>query len=69
MAARADGTAGRFEQDLWTSVSTMRTVDITDVLHAQRLITSGTFIHGNYWTATSAFGHRNGTHPRLHLPA
>ncbi|WP_310726901.1 hypothetical protein [Streptomyces sp. N2A] len=47
----------------------MRTVDITDVLHAQRLITSGTFIHGNYWTATSAFGHRNGTHPRLHLPA
>jgi hypothetical protein len=62
MAARADGIAGRFEQDLWTTVSTMRTDDIADVLHAQRLTTSGTFIHGNYWTAASAFGHRNGTH-------
>ncbi|WP_226535634.1 L,D-transpeptidase [Streptomyces daghestanicus] len=36
--------------------------DIADVPHAQRLTTSGTFIHGNYWTAASAFGHSNGTH-------
>ncbi|CAL9372818.1 L,D-transpeptidase 2 [Streptomyces sp. enrichment culture] len=36
--------------------------DIADVPHAQRLTTSGTFVHGNYWTAASAFGHTNGTH-------
>ncbi|MEU4654723.1 L,D-transpeptidase [Streptomyces sp. NPDC023723] len=36
--------------------------DIADVPHAQRLTTSGTFIHGNYWTAASVFGHSNGTH-------
>ncbi|KUN22916.1 hypothetical protein AQJ23_26395 [Streptomyces antibioticus] len=36
--------------------------DISDVPHAQRLTTSGTFIHGNYWAATSVFGSRNTSH-------
>ncbi|WP_083976786.1 L,D-transpeptidase [Kitasatospora azatica] len=36
--------------------------DIPDVPHAQRLTTSGTFIHGNYWSAPSAFGHTNASH-------
>ncbi|MEU0740434.1 Ig-like domain-containing protein [Streptomyces sp. NPDC006134] len=36
--------------------------DIPDVPHAQRLTTSGTFIHGNYWTSPSVFGQRNTTH-------
>ncbi|MCQ4082203.1 Ig-like domain-containing protein [Streptomyces sp. RB6PN25] len=31
--------------------------DIKDVPHAMRLSTSGTFIHGNYWSPTSVFGH------------
>uniref|UniRef100_A0AAU1ZWL3 Ig-like domain-containing protein n=1 Tax=Streptomyces sp. NBC_00093 TaxID=2975649 RepID=A0AAU1ZWL3_9ACTN len=35
--------------------------DIKDVPHAQRLTTSGTFIHGNYW-APSAFGNYNASH-------
>ncbi|MFG2119918.1 Ig-like domain-containing protein [Streptomyces sp. NPDC048710] len=36
--------------------------DIPDVPHAQRLTTSGTFVHGNYWAAASVFGHRNASH-------
>ncbi|WP_328492875.1 Ig-like domain-containing protein [Streptomyces sp. NBC_00414] len=36
--------------------------DIDDVPHAQRLTTSGTFIHGNYWASTSIFGSGNTTH-------
>lgn len=36
--------------------------DISDVPHAQRLTTSGTFIHGNYWASTSIFGSRNTSH-------
>ncbi|MGW3137009.1 L,D-transpeptidase [Streptomyces sp. NPDC001139] len=36
--------------------------DISDVPHAQRLTTSGTFVHGNYWAATSVFGHQNTSH-------
>ncbi|MFD5406695.1 L,D-transpeptidase [Streptomyces griseorubiginosus] len=36
--------------------------DISDVPHAQRLTTSGTFVHGNYWAAGSVFGHRNTSH-------
>ncbi|MFC8359991.1 Ig-like domain-containing protein [Streptomyces griseorubiginosus] len=36
--------------------------DISDVPHAQRLTTSGTFVHGNYWAADSVFGHQNTSH-------
>jgi Bacterial Ig domain/L,D-transpeptidase catalytic domain len=36
--------------------------DIKDVPHAQRLTTSGTFIHGNYWAAPSTFGSANTSH-------
>ncbi|MFG2786054.1 Ig-like domain-containing protein [Streptomyces sp. NPDC048419] len=36
--------------------------DISDVPHAQRLTTSGTFVHGNYWASTAVFGHRNTSH-------
>jgi len=36
--------------------------DISDVPHAQRLTTSGTFVHGNYWAADSVFGSRNTSH-------
>ncbi|WP_406471656.1 Ig-like domain-containing protein [Streptomyces sp. NBC_01615] len=36
--------------------------DISDVPHAQRLTTSGTFIHGNYWASTSVFGSTNTSH-------
>ncbi|MGW3410032.1 L,D-transpeptidase [Streptomyces sp. NPDC000888] len=36
--------------------------DIADVPHAQRLTTSGTFIHGNYWASTSIFGSSNTSH-------
>jgi lipoprotein-anchoring transpeptidase ErfK/SrfK len=36
--------------------------DIPDVPHAQRLTTSGTFIHGNYWASPSVFGHANTSH-------
>ncbi|OQR62718.1 hypothetical protein B6E66_18290 [Streptomyces maremycinicus] len=36
--------------------------DISDVPHAQRLTTSGTFIHGNYWASASIFGSRNTSH-------
>lgn len=42
--------------------------DIADVPHAQRLTTSGTFIHGNYWTSPSVFGHRNTSHGCIGLP-
>ncbi|MDX3451489.1 Ig-like domain-containing protein [Streptomyces sp. ME02-8801-2C] len=36
--------------------------DIPDVPHAQRLTTSGTFVHGNYWAPTSVFGSSNTSH-------
>ncbi|MFY7571294.1 Ig-like domain-containing protein [Streptomyces sp. WI04-05B] len=36
--------------------------DISDVPHAQRLTTSGTFVHGNYWAAASVFGSSNTSH-------
>ncbi|WP_405975044.1 Ig-like domain-containing protein [Streptomyces sp. NBC_00988] len=36
--------------------------DISDVPHAQRLTTSGTFVHGNYWASTSVFGSENTSH-------
>ncbi|MGP8299021.1 L,D-transpeptidase [Streptomyces inhibens] len=36
--------------------------DIKDVPHAMRLSTSGTFIHGNYWSGGSTFGARNASH-------
>ena len=36
--------------------------NIPDVPHAQRLTTSGTFIHGNYWSSPSIFGKVNGSH-------
>lgn len=36
--------------------------DIKDVPHAQRLTTSGTFVHGNYWAAESVFGNANVSH-------
>jgi hypothetical protein len=36
--------------------------DIADVPHAQRLTTSGTFVHGNYWASTGVFGSENTSH-------
>jgi lipoprotein-anchoring transpeptidase ErfK/SrfK len=36
--------------------------DIKDVPHAQRLSTSGTFIHGNYWSGQATFGSANASH-------
>ncbi|WP_435600311.1 L,D-transpeptidase [Streptomyces sp. C10-9-1] len=36
--------------------------DIKDVPHAVRLTTSGTFLHGNYWAETEAFGAENVSH-------
>lgn len=36
--------------------------DIKDVPHAMRLSTSGTFIHGNYWSGSATFGNRNASH-------
>ncbi|WP_405019008.1 Ig-like domain-containing protein [Kitasatospora sp. NBC_00070] len=36
--------------------------NIPDVPHAQRLTTSGTFIHGNYWSPASQFGKANTSH-------
>jgi lipoprotein-anchoring transpeptidase ErfK/SrfK len=36
--------------------------DIPDVPHAMRLTNSGTFIHGNYWAASSVFGNSNTSH-------
>ncbi|MFI7098177.1 Ig-like domain-containing protein [Streptomyces sp. NPDC050161] len=36
--------------------------DIKDVPHAMRLSTSGTFLHGNYWSGKAAFGARNASH-------
>ena len=36
--------------------------DIPDVPHAMRLTTSGTFVHGNYWSASSTFGSANASH-------
>ncbi|QGZ51105.1 L,D-transpeptidase family protein [Streptomyces sp. QHH-9511] len=36
--------------------------DIKDVPHAMRLTDSGTFLHGNYWAASSTFGTANVSH-------
>ncbi|MEX2983748.1 Ig-like domain-containing protein [Streptomyces sp. C36] len=36
--------------------------DIPDVPHAMRLSTSGTFLHGNYWSGSSTFGAENASH-------
>jgi hypothetical protein len=36
--------------------------DIKDVPHAQRLTTSGTFVHGNYWRPVSTFGSQDTSH-------
>ena len=36
--------------------------DIPDVPHAQRLTTSGTFVHGNYWSSPGIFGSENTSH-------
>jgi lipoprotein-anchoring transpeptidase ErfK/SrfK len=36
--------------------------DIKDVPHAIRLTTSGTFLHGNYWTPADTFGSDNVSH-------
>ncbi|QMU80015.1 L,D-transpeptidase [Streptacidiphilus sp. PB12-B1b] len=36
--------------------------DIADVPHAQRLTTSGTFVHGNYWSGEDVFGSENTSH-------
>ncbi|SNS76873.1 Lipoprotein-anchoring transpeptidase ErfK/SrfK [Actinacidiphila glaucinigra] len=36
--------------------------DIKDVPNAQRLTTSGTFIHGNYWASPGTFGNSNVSH-------
>ncbi|MFI1178134.1 Ig-like domain-containing protein [Streptomyces sp. NPDC020799] len=36
--------------------------DIADVPHAMRLSTSGTFIHGNYWSGEGTFGSENASH-------
>ncbi|GHC49022.1 L,D-transpeptidase [Streptomyces cinnamoneus] len=36
--------------------------DIKDVPHAMRLSTSGTFLHGNYWSGSSTFGSENASH-------
>ncbi|MFD8480121.1 Ig-like domain-containing protein [Kitasatospora sp. NPDC059673] len=36
--------------------------DIKDVPHALRLTTSGTFVHGNYWTDRGVFGAANTSH-------
>jgi hypothetical protein len=41
--------------------------DIADVPHAQRLTTSGTFIHGNYRAAPSVFGGSDTGHGRVGL--
>ncbi|MFH8389181.1 Ig-like domain-containing protein [Streptomyces sp. NPDC018036] len=54
----------RFEQTRMQSstVGLGDEYDIADVPHAQRLTTSGTFIHGNYWAAPSVFGSSNTSH-------
>ncbi len=36
--------------------------DIPDVPHALRLTTSGTFVHGNYWSPPGVFGTQNVSH-------
>ena len=36
--------------------------DIPDVPHAMRLTSSGTFVHGNYWSPPGVFGTRNVSH-------
>ncbi|ELP65035.1 ErfK/YbiS/YcfS/YnhG [Streptomyces turgidiscabies Car8] len=36
--------------------------DIKDVPHAIRLTTSGTFVHGNYWSSSDTFGSANVSH-------
>ncbi|RAJ91679.1 MULTISPECIES: Ig-like domain-containing protein [unclassified Streptomyces] len=54
----------RFEETRMdsTTVGLGDEYDIDDVPHAQRLTTSGTFIHGNYWASSSIFGTSNTSH-------
>ncbi|GAA2300634.1 Ig-like domain-containing protein [Streptomyces kunmingensis] len=54
----------RFEETRMdsTTVGLGDEYDIDDVPHAQRLTTSGTFIHGNYWGSPSLFGTSNTSH-------
>lgn len=54
----------RFEQTRMESstVGLGDEYDIADVPHAQRLTTSGTFVHGNYWASPSVFGTTNTSH-------
>jgi lipoprotein-anchoring transpeptidase ErfK/SrfK len=54
----------RFEETRMdsTTVGLGDEYDIDDVPHAQRLTTSGTFIHGNYWASPSLFGTSNTSH-------
>ncbi|WP_018533991.1 MULTISPECIES: Ig-like domain-containing protein [unclassified Streptomyces] len=54
----------RFEETRMdsTTVGLGDEYDIDDVPHAQRLTTSGTFIHGNYWASPSVFGTSNTSH-------
>ncbi|MGD1225795.1 Ig-like domain-containing protein [Streptomyces krungchingensis] len=54
----------RFEQTRMQSstVGLGDEYDIKDVPHAQRLTTSGTFVHGNYWASPSVFGGSNTSH-------
>ncbi|MFD8736172.1 Ig-like domain-containing protein [Streptomyces sp. NPDC059618] len=54
----------RFEQTRMQSstVGLGDEYDIADVPHAQRLTTSGTFIHGNYWAVPAVFGSSNTSH-------
>jgi lipoprotein-anchoring transpeptidase ErfK/SrfK len=42
--------------------------DIPDVPHAMRLTTSGTFVHGNYWSPPEVFGSANLSHGCVGLP-
>ncbi|WP_179816353.1 L,D-transpeptidase [Allostreptomyces psammosilenae] len=43
--------------------------DIPDVPYAMRLSTSGTFVHGNYWSSSDTFGSANVSHGCVGLEA
>ncbi|MFE3182525.1 Ig-like domain-containing protein [Streptomyces violascens] len=65
--ATYNGTMVISEQDRQTKMNSTTVglgdeYDIPDVPHAQRLTNSGTFIHGNYWAAPSAFGATASSH-------
>jgi lipoprotein-anchoring transpeptidase ErfK/SrfK len=42
--------------------------NIADVPHAMRLTSSGTFIHGNYWSASDVFGATASSHGCVGMP-